>query len=40
MTLDEKMRYGMMGLACAAVVVKILGVHVLPLEIAGDPGMG
>jgi len=38
MTLDEKVRYGMMALGGASVVLATLGVHISPLEIIG--GMG
>jgi hypothetical protein len=38
MTLDEKIRYGMVALAGASVVFATLGVHINPLEICG--GMG
>jgi len=44
MTLDEKVRFGMMALAGGAVILtglhigSILGVHVGPLEIAGGFG--
>jgi hypothetical protein len=38
MTLDEKIRYGMVALTGASVVLSTLGVHVNPLAVAG--GMG
>ena len=38
MTLDEKVRYGMLALAGASVVFATLGVHINPLDICG--GMG
>ncbi len=38
MTLDEKIRYGMVALSGASVVLATLGVHFSPLEIIG--GMG
>jgi hypothetical protein len=38
MTLDEKVRFGMVALSGASVVLATLGVHVNPLEIIG--GMG
>lgn len=38
MTLDEKIRYGMVALGGASVVLATLGVHINPLEIIG--GMG
>jgi hypothetical protein len=38
MTLDEKIRYGMMALAGASVVLTALGIHVNPLTVAGGYG--
>lgn len=38
MTLDEKIRYGMVALGGASIVLATLGVHISPLEIIG--GMG
>ena len=39
MTLDEKIRYGRMAIACVAVVAVGLGIHVSPLgEVAGGAG--
>jgi hypothetical protein len=39
MTLDEKVRYGMMALAgSAAVATSVLGVHIGLLEIVGGTG--
>ena len=38
MTLDEKIRYGMVALSGASVVLATLGIHINPLEIIG--GMG
>jgi hypothetical protein len=38
MTLDEKVRYGMVALSGASVVLATLGVHVNPLDVIG--GMG
>ena len=38
MTLDEKVRYGMIALTGASVVLAGLGVHVNPLTIAGGYG--
>ena len=38
MTLDEKIRYGMVALGGASVVLATLGVHFNPLDICG--GMG
>ena len=38
MTLDEKVRYGMIALTGASVVLAGLGIHVNPLAVAG--GMG
>ncbi len=38
MTLDEKVRYGMVALGGASIVLATLGVHVNPLDVIG--GMG
>ena len=38
MTLDEKVRYGMMALGGASVVFATLGVHISPLETVGGWG--
>jgi hypothetical protein len=38
MTLDEKVRYGMVALGGASVVLATLGVHLGPLDIAGGIG--
>jgi hypothetical protein len=38
MTLDEKVRYGMVALGGASFVLATLGVHVSPLEIIGGAG--
>jgi hypothetical protein len=38
MTLDEKVRYGMIALGGASVVLATLGVHISPLSVIG--GMG
>ena len=38
MTLDEKVRYGMVALAGASVVLATLGVHITPLDVAGGIG--
>ena len=38
MTLDEKIRYGMVALAGASVVFATLGVHINPLDICGGAG--
>jgi len=38
MTLDEKIRYGMVALAGASVVFATLGVHINPLDIIGGAG--
>ena len=38
MTLDEKVRYGMMALSGASVVFATLGVHISPLECIGGYG--
>ena len=40
MTVDEKIRYGMVALGATSVVLATLGVHFNPLEIAGGSGMG
>jgi len=40
MTLDEKIRYGVLALGGASVILATLGVHFNPLEIAGGSGMG
>lgn|GEM_PF-464227 len=40
MTLDEKIRYGMVALGATSVVLATLGVHFNPLEIAGGFGAG
>jgi len=38
MTLDEKVRLGMVALAGASVVFATLGVHINPLDIIGGAG--
>jgi len=40
MTLDEKIRYGMLALGGASLVFATLGVRIGPLDIAGGFGMG
>jgi len=40
MTLDEKIRFGMVALGATSIVLATLGVHINPLEIAGGSGMG
>jgi len=40
MTLDEKIRFGMIALGGASIVLATLGVHITPLEIAGGSGSG
>jgi len=40
MTLDEKVRFGMIALSGASIVLATLGVHVAPLDIAGGRGSG
>jgi len=40
MSLDEKIRYGMLALTGASVVFVALGVHVGPLDVAGGMGIG
>jgi hypothetical protein len=38
MTLDEKIRYGMVAITGASVVLATLGIHVDPLTVAGGYG--
>ena len=38
MTLDEKIRYGMMTLGGVSLVFATFGVHISPLEIIGGAG--
>jgi hypothetical protein len=38
MTLEEKVRYGMLAVTGAAVVANVLGVHISPLDLAGSSG--
>jgi len=38
MTIDEKVRYGIMALGGASLVLATLGVHISPLEIGGGYG--
>lgn len=39
MTIDEKVRYGMMALGGASLILATLGVHITPLnQIAGGAG--
>jgi len=38
MTLDQKLRYTGMAVAGAALALRLVGVHVLPLDIAGSSG--
>ena len=40
MTLEEKVRYGMLAVAGAVVVANAFGVHISPLDIAGGAGTG
>ena len=40
MTLDEKIRYGMLALSGASLVLAPLGLHVSPLEVTGVLGIG
>lgn len=40
MTLDEKIRYGMMALTGTSVVLAAFGVHINPLEAIGGFGGG
>ena len=38
MTLDQKVRLGVMAVSGAAVVANLMGVHLSPLEIIGGAG--
>jgi len=38
MTLEDKVRYGLIAVAGAAVVANLLGVHLSPLDIAAGSG--
>jgi len=38
MTLDEKIRYGMIALAGASVILAAFGIHVNPAGVAGGYG--
>ncbi len=38
MTLEDKVRYGVMALSGASIVFATLGVHVSPLEVIGGYG--
>jgi hypothetical protein len=40
MTLDEKIRFGMIALGASSIVLATLGVHINPLEIVGGSGSG
>jgi hypothetical protein len=40
MTLDEKVRFGMLALTGASIVFASLGLHLGPLEIIGGAGSG
>lgn len=40
MTLDQKIRYGMLALTGASIVFASLGVHVGPLEVIGGSAHG
>ena len=40
MDIDEKIRYGMLGLSGASIVFAALGLHIGPLEISGGFGVG
>jgi len=40
MTLDEKVRFGMVALGGASIVLATLGVHISPLDIVGGRGSG
>lgn len=38
MTIDEKVRFGMMAITGASVVLATMGVHISPLAIGGSYG--
>ena len=38
MSLDEKVKYGMMALSGAALIFSVMGVHISPLETIGGYG--
>jgi hypothetical protein len=38
MTIDEKIRYGMLALTGASIIFAALGIHIRPLEISGGAG--
>jgi hypothetical protein len=38
MTIDEKVRYGMMALGGASLILTAMGVHINPLQIVGGAG--
>jgi len=38
MTIDDKVRYGMMALGGASLVLTAMGLHISPLEYAGGFG--
>lgn len=38
MTIDQKVRYGMMAVAAASFLVASLGLHIAPLDPVGGPG--
>jgi len=38
MTLDEKIRFGMLALSGAGIILATMGVHVNPLVVAGGYG--
>lgn len=40
MTLDEKIRLGMLALTGASLVFATFGLHIGPLDVAGGHGMG
>lgn len=40
MTIDEKIRYGMVAMAGASVVFAALGLHIGPLDPIGGAGQG
>jgi len=39
MTMDEKVKYGMLALTGASVLLATLGVHTTPLDVRGGAGM-
>jgi hypothetical protein len=37
-TLDEKIRYGMLALSVASLMLATLGMHVIPIDVGGGIG--